>query len=167
MIDLNATLVAQIINFLLLVALLTKFAYKPLMKALADRQAKIADSLNSAEQERAEAAKLKQEYQQQLLDARTQAQAIVDKAMRLAEQTKEEILEEARTENARLLKSAQEEIAREREYALTQLRTEVVALSMAAASKIVGQNMDTASNAKLVAEFIDQLDEQKVGGLPC
>ena len=98
MIDLNATLIAQIINFLLLVALLTKFAYKPLMKALADRQAKIADSLNSAEQERAEAAKLRQEYQQQLLDARTQAQAIVEKAMRLAEQSKEEILEEARAE---------------------------------------------------------------------
>jgi len=167
LIDLNATMIAQIINFLILVALLTKFAYKPLMKALADRQAKIADSLNTAEQERAEAAKLKLEYQQQLLEARTQAQSIVDKAMRLAEQTKEEILEEARTENARLLKTAQEEIAREREYAMTQLRTEVVALSMAAASKIVGQNMDSTSNAKLVADFIDQLDEQKVGGLPC
>jgi F-type H+-transporting ATPase subunit b len=167
LIDLNATLIAQIINFLILVAILSKVAYKPLMKALADRQAKISDSLNSAEEERVEAVRLKQEYQQQLAEARGQAQAIVEKAMRIAEQTKEEILTEARTENARLLKAAQEEIARERDQALVQLRTEVVSLSMAAATKIVGQNMDNANNAKLVADFIDQLDEQKIGGLPC
>lgn len=167
MIDLNATLIAQIINFLLLVFILSKVAYKPLMKALADRQAKISANLNSAEEERVEAARLKVEYQQQLAAARTQAQAIVEKAMRLAEQSKEEILEEARSENARLLKVAQEEIARERDQALAQLRKEVVTLSMAAATKLVGQNMDTENNAKLVADFINQLDEQKIGGLPC
>ena len=167
MIDLNATLIAQIINFLILVVILSKVAYKPLMKVLADRQAKIADNLNSAEQERSEATRLKLEYQQQLAEARGQAQAIVEKAMRIAEQTKEEILTEARTENARLLKAVQEEIARERDQALVQLRNEVVSLSMTAAAKIVGQNMDNANNAKLVADFIDQLDERKIGGLPC
>lgn len=167
MVELNGTLIAQIINFLILVAILAKVAYKPLMQALADRQAKIVESIETAEREKAAAEQLKREYQEQLAGARTQAQAIVDKAMKLAEQTKEEILTEARAENARLLKAAQEEIARERDHALAELRGEVVALSMAAATKIIGQNLDAETNAKLVADFIDKLDEKKIGGLPC
>ena len=167
MVDLNATLIAQIINFLILVAILTKVAYKPLMKALADRQAKIADSLATAEQEKQAAEQLKQEYLAQLTEARVQAQTIVDKAAKLAEQTKDEILKEAREESARLLKATQEEIARERERAVAELKGEVVTLAVAAASKIIAQNMNEAANAQIVDDFINNLDGKKIGGLPC
>ena len=167
MVDLNATLIAQIINFLILVAILTKVAYKPLMQALADRQAKIADSLEMAEQEKQAAEKLKQEYLAQLAEARTQAQTIVEKAAKLAEQTKEEILKEAREESSRLLKVTQEEIAREREQAIAELKGEVVTLAVAAASKIIAQNMDEQANARIVDDFINNLDGKKIGGLPC
>lgn len=167
MVDLNATLIAQIINFLILVAILTKVAYKPLMKALADRQAKIEDSLATAEQEKQAAEKLKQEYLAQLTEARVQAQAIVDKAAKLAEQTKDEILKEAREESARLLKATQDEIARERERAVAELKGEVVTLAVAAASKIIAQNMNEAANTKIVDDFINNLDGKKIGGLPC
>ena len=167
MVDLNATLIAQIVNFLILVAILTKVAYKPLMKALDDRQAKIADSIETAEREKVAAQQLKREYQDQLAVARTQAQEIVDKAMKLAEQTKEEILAEARAENARMIKAAQDEIARERDQAMAELRGEVVALAMAAATKIVAHNLDFDTNAKLVSDFIEKLDEKKIGGLIC
>lgn len=167
MVELNATLIAQIINFLILLAILSKVAYKPLMKALADRQAKIAESLETAEREKASAEELKREYQAQLSAARTQAQEIVDKAVKLAEQTKEEILEEARAENARLLKTAQEEIARERERALAEMRNEVVALSVLAAEKVIARNLDAETNGKLVTEFIEKLGKEKIGGLPC
>lgn len=167
MVDLNATLIAQIINFLILVAILTKVAYKPLMQALADRQAKIADSLETAEQEKQAAEKLRQEYLAQLAEARTQAQAIVEKAAKLAEQTKEQMLKEAREESARLLKATQEEIARERDLAIAELKGEVVTLAVAAASKIIAQNMDDTANAKIVDDFINNLDGKKIGGLPC
>ncbi|MBP2652695.1 MAG: atpF [Firmicutes bacterium] len=162
MVDLNATLIAQIINFIILVVILTWVAYKPLMKALADRQARIADSLETAEREKTAAEELKKEYQEQLAQARTQAQAIVEKATKLAEQTKDEILQEARAEHARLLKEAQQEISRERERALTQLRAEVVSLSIAAAGKVIGHNIDDSVNAALVTDFINKLDEQKL-----
>jgi len=167
LVDLNATLIAQIINFLILVAILSKVAYKPLMKALADRQARIADSLETADQERSAAEQLKREYMEQLAQARVQAQAIVDKATKLAEETKEEIMQEARTEHARLLKEAREEIAREQQRAIAELKNEVVSLSIAAATKIIGHNIDAATNAQLVTDFIDKLDEQKMGGLKC
>jgi F-type H+-transporting ATPase subunit b len=167
LVDLNATLIAQIINFLILVAILTKVAYKPLMKALADRQARIAASLETADKDRAAAEQLKREYQEQLAQARAQAQAIVDKATKLAEQTKDEIMLEARTEHARLLKEAREEIAREQQRAIAELKNEVVSLSIAAATKIIGHNIDVAANAQLVTDFIDRLDDEKTGGLKC
>lgn len=167
MIDINGTLLAQIVNFLILVAILAKFAYKPLLKGLADRQEKIINNIETAERQRAEAEKLKFEYQQQLMAARTEAQAIVEKARKLAEERKEEILAEARAEHARLLKAAQEEIARERDMAVAELKGEVVTLSLAAATKIIGHNLDTATNSKLVNDFIAELDEKKIGGLPC
>jgi F-type H+-transporting ATPase subunit b len=167
LIDFNATLIAQIINFVILLALLTKLAWKPIMQMLEDRKTQIESDLANADKERQNAEQLRAEYQQQLAEARTQAQAIIEKAAKLAEQTKEQILEEARAENARLLKAAQEQIAIERERALAEMRSEVVALSVAAASKIIGQNLDANANAKLVADFIDKLDDKKIGGLKC
>lgn len=167
MVELNGTLLAQIFNFLILVGILTKFAYKPLMQALEERQKKITDNIESAERERQEAEEIKLGYQKQLADARAQAQAIVEKAEKLAEETKEEILQEARLESARILKAVQAEVVRERELALAQLKGEVVALSMAAAAKIIEKNMNNETNATLVTSFIEKLDTQKTGGLPC
>ena len=167
MVDLNATLIAQIINFLILVAILSQVAYKPLMKTLADRQANIQANLDNAEKERLAAEKLKQDYLNQLAEARAQAQAIVEKATKLAEQNKEEILLQAREESARLLKNTQEEIIREREQAMKQFKGEVVTLAVAAATKVIARNLDEQANAKLVDDFIQDLDEEKIGGLPC
>lgn len=167
MVELNATLIAQIINFAILLAILTKLAWKPLVQAIEDRKNKIESDLAGAEKEKTAAEQLRAEYQQQLAEARNQAQAIIEKATKLAEQTKEQILDEARAENARLLKAAQDQIAIERDRALAEMRSEVVNLSIAAASKIIGQNLDVTANAKLVADFIDKLDDQKTGGLKC
>lgn len=167
MVEINGTLIAQVINFLLLVWLLAKFAYKPLMQVLHDRQQKIADNIDAAERNRQEAEQLKLDYQRQLAEVRAQAQAIVEKAEKLAEENKEEILKAARAESARILKNVQEEVARERALALAQIKGEVVTLSMAAATKIIEKNMDSEANAILVSSFIEKLDAQKIGGLPC
>ena len=161
------TLIAQVVNFLILVAILAKFAYKPLLKAMADRQARIANDLQSAEQERVAAQQLHKEYLDQMAQAKAQSQAILDKAVKTAESMKQEILEEARLENARLLKSAQDEIARQTELAIAGLREEVVTLSLAAAAKVIDKEMNSETNTKLVADFIEKWDEKKVGNLPC
>jgi F-type H+-transporting ATPase subunit b len=161
------TLIAQVVNFLILVAILTKFAYKPLLKAMADRQARIAGDLQAAEQERIAAEQLRKEYIEQMAQAKTQSQAIIDKAVKTAELMKQEILEEARLENARMLKNAQNEIARQTELAIAGLREEVVSMSLAAAAKVIDKDMNSDANTKLVADFIEKWDEQKVGNLPC
>ena len=167
MVDLNATLIAQIINFLILVAILAKFAYKPLLQALEDRKNRIASDLANAEQERVSAETLRREYQEQLNQARLQAQAIVEKAVKQAEAEAQRQLQDVRAQIEREKKLAQEEIVREREKALAELRGEVVTLSLAAAGKLISRNMDSDANSKLVSDFIDKLDKQKIGGLPC
>lgn len=167
MVDLNMTLVAQILNFLILVVILTKVAYKPLMKALAEREEKIAKNIESAEQDAIEAKKLLADYQKQLASARIEAQEIVDKATKLAAEEREAGIAETRAEIERMRKAAQADIERDRELAVAKLKGEVVALSMAAAAKIISNNIDEKVNEQLVSEFIDKLDTEKIGGLPC
>ena len=166
MVDLNATMLAMIINFAIVLLLLTKFAWNPLLKILAERQARIVGQIEAADQERIAAEKLRAEYQQQMHNAKSDAQAIVDKALKMADNTKDEIIAGAREEHARLLEAAQEKIARERQQALEDIRGEVVTISVAAAAKIIGQSIDEKINAKLVDDFITRMDAQKQGGTP-
>ncbi|SDF01214.1 F0F1 ATP synthase subunit B [Sporomusa acidovorans] len=167
MVDLNGTLIAQIINFLILTAILAVVAYKPLLQILADRQANIAEKLAASEHEKIQAEQYKQEYEAQLALAHTQAQAIVEEATKLAEQTKDQILTETRTANAQMLQAALDEIARERTVAMAQLKNEVANLSIVTAAKIVGHELDPKLNAQMVTKIIDKLDEKKTGNLPC
>ncbi|MBO5244840.1 MAG: F0F1 ATP synthase subunit B [Selenomonadales bacterium] len=167
MVDINMTLVAQVINFLILVAILTKVAYKPLMKILEERRSAIEGSIAEAQKEREEAEAMKAEYKAQLAQVRAEAQAIVAKAERTAKESRDAILAEAKREQARMLQAAREEIALERQRAVAELRREVVTLSTMAAAKVLAENLDAEKNSALVERFIDELDKKESGGLPC
>ena len=162
MIDINMTIVAQILNFLILVLILKFVAYKPVMKMLKEREEKIARSIDAAEADEQKAKELLAEYNKQLADARIKAQEIVDKAMKRAQEERDASVAETRREIEQMRKAAKEDIARERERAAMQLRGEMVALSMQAAGKIIAANMDNKTNEKLVSDFIDQLAENDV-----
>lgn len=161
------TLVAQVLNFLILVVILRAVAYKPVMKMLKAREEKIAKSIDAAEADEQKAKALLDEYNKQLADARIKAQEIVDKAMKRAQEEHDASVAETKREIEQMRKAAKEDIARERDRAAMQLRAEMVALSMQAAGKIIAANMDNKANEKMVSDFIDQLDKDKIGGLPC
>ncbi len=161
------TLVAQIINFLILVLILRLVAYKPVLRMLKAREDKIAESINAAEADEQKAKQLLDEYNKQLSDARIKAQEIVDKANKRAQEEYNASLAETKREIEQMRKAAKEDIAREREIAVAQLRGEMVALSMQAATKIISANMNNEVNEKLVSDFISRLDKDKIGGLPC
>lgn len=167
MITLDSTLIAQIINFLILVFLLQRFAFKPVMKILRERQEKIAHSISSAEADEIKARDLMLQREKQLKQARMQAQEIVGKSVKRAQEENDNLLEEARRDIERMRQMAQEDIARERERAVAQLRKEMVVLSMQAATKIIAKNIDENANKELVDSFIEKLDKDKMGGLPC
>ena len=146
MVSINGTLLFQFINFFVLVAILAKFAYKPLLKVLEDRRNKIASDLDNAAKARETAEKMKADYEAQIRDARAEAQAIVDKAVKQADKEAQAQLEAIRAQIAR------------------EMRNEVVTLSMAVAEKLLQKNMDPDMNAKLVADCIDQLQTHRVKG---
>lgn len=165
MIDINGTLVAQILNFVILVIILRAVAYKPIAKMLDARRAKIEESLAKADADEAEAAKLKAAYQAKLDEARVKAQGIIDDAVKRAEDEREREIKATRAEIEQMKKNAQEDIVRERLQAAEALKAQVAALSIAAAAKIIQQNLDERANAALIAEFADQLDRDKLGDL--
>ena len=167
MIELNATFFAQILNFLILVAILRAVAYKPIVRMLKEREDKIADSLNKADADAQKAEATLQEYQEQLASARIKAQDILDKAERRAREEREASAQETKKEIEQMKKAAEAEIQREHERAAEQLKGQIVALSIAAASRIVAKNLDEQENEKLIGDFISELDKDKIGDLPC
>jgi F-type H+-transporting ATPase subunit b len=159
-------LVAQIFNFLLLVAIVSVFAYKPIVKIMDERQRRIADSMEHAETMRLGAQKAKLEYENHLAEARAEAQAIIDKAKRAAGEAYEQMLSDARAEQEQILKAAKEQIEREKVNALLAVRSEVVALSMQLAGKVVERKLDDETDKKLIDGFLDEIISRP-GGLPC
>lgn len=167
MLDFNTTLIIQIINFLVLVVLLRVFAYKPIVQILKDRRAKIEASILSAENDENKAKALVEEYRAKLNEARQQAQEIMSKAEKQAEDYKDEQIEIVKKEIAQMKKNAEEDILRQKEKAVVQMREEVVKLSIEAAALIIAKNMDKESSEDLVNDFINKLDKDKLGDMPC
>ena len=157
MVDVNATLIAQILNFLVLLAILAKFAYKPLLKAMDDRRNRIINDLDSAEQTRLDAEALKEQYAEQLAGARQEATEIVNKANQIAQNLHDELVEQARVEQEALLANAKERIEQEKQQALLDIRSEVIKLSTLIAGKIFNQKLNYANDQKLVTDIADDV----------
>ena len=167
LIDLNGTLPVQIINFLILVALLRAVAYKPIVRMMDERRAKIAESIEKADADAAAAEATLNEYKAQLAEARTKAQEIVDLAEKRASEEREASIQATKREIEQLKKANELQMERERAQAVEQLRAEVVALSLAAAGKIIRKNLEAKDNEAIIGEFITKLDANKIGDAPC
>lgn len=163
MVEINGTLLISILNFLILVAILGHFCYKPILKVMEDRKNRIRTDLDSAAQSKADAAKLKEELEAQLADARVTAQGIVDKAVKEAKAQAQVQLDEAHEAIEKEKDLAARQIQRERKDALEDLRDQVAVLSCDIASKIVGANMTPDMNERLISESIAKLDAKKAG----
>lgn len=150
-----------IINFCVLVAVLKIFLYKPVCNMLDSRKQEVENNLNSAEEAKLEAQKLKDEYASQIQNARQEAQEIISQAAKVGEQAKADIVTEAREEAARLTARAQEEIAREKTEALTQIRNEVADLAVLAAAKVVGKTINVKDHEAMVNNFVKEVGEAK------
>ena len=161
MVDVNATLIAQILNFLVLLAILAKFAYKPLLKAMDDRRNRIINDLDSAEQTRLDAEALKEQYAEQLAGARHEATEIVNKANQIAQNLHDELVEQARVEQEALMANAKERIEQEKQQALLDIRAEVIKLSTLIAGKIVNQKLNSDKDQKLVADIADDVLDKR------
>ncbi len=150
-----------IVTFLVLLTLLAKFAWKPLLEALETRQNAIRKSLDDAQQAKVELERLNAESAQIIQRARVDAEAIVTQSRADGERLREEIRAKARTEADHIVKNAERQIQLETSRALEQIRREAVDLSVMIASKIIQRNLSTADNEKLIDEALKQVETRR------
>ena len=147
-----------ILTFLVLLALLTRFAWRPLLKALESRQEMIRKSLDNARQGKEDLERLHQESAQIIRKARADAEAIVSQSRSDADRLREEMKQKARAEAAGLVRNAERQIQLETERALQQIRHEAVDLSVMIASKIIQRNLSKQDNERLIEEALKQVE---------
>ena len=147
-----------IITFLVLVTLLAKFAWRPLLDALDRREKLIAKAIDDAEKARADLERVRQDATKILADARVEGEALVARSRAAADRLGEELRQKASAEAAGILKKAEREIQLETTRAVEQVRREAVELSVAIASKILHRNVSAEDNRALIEDSLRQLD---------
>jgi len=150
-----------ILTFLVLLALLAKFAWRPLLQALESRQNAIRKSLDDAQLARQELERLNQESAQILNRARVEADQIIVRSRADAERLREEMKQRARAEADGIVKNAERQIQLETARALQQIRTEAVDLSIMIASKLIQKNLTKEDNERLIEEALRQVEGTK------
>lgn len=150
-----------IVVFLILLALLGKFAWRPLLQALDQRQESIRRSLDDAAKAKQELERLQTESQRILAEARGEAESIVARTRDDANRLRDEMRQKAQAEAANIVKNAEKQIELETNRALQQIRHEAVDLSVAIASKLLQRNVSKQDNERLIEETFRQLEAQR------
>ena len=153
------TFLAQICNLMIQLVIFKKFLLKPIKQVIADRKAKADSEIADAQKLRTEAEAMKAEYEQNLQNARTEANQIVTAAQKTATARSEEIVGEARAQAAALKQKAEADIAQERKKAVNEVKDEIGGMAMEIASKVVEREISEADHKDLIDEFIKNVGE--------
>jgi F-type H+-transporting ATPase subunit b len=156
--DINTGLSAwTLLVFVGLVVLLGKFAWGPILAAVDAREKGIQSALDEAARRNDESAKLLAEHKEQLADARRQANELIAEGKAVGETVRQDVEDKARAEGQAIIERARAEIERERDAALAMLRKESVDLALAAASRLMQENLDQDKDRQLVERYLNEL----------
>jgi len=155
--NLNATIIGQMIAFALFVAFCMKYVWPPIMAALEERTKKIADGLAAAERGRHEQELAEKRAQQVIHEAKEQAGEIISQAQRRGNEIVDESKDNARVEGDRILTSAKAEIEQEANRAKDELRSQVGSVAMAGAAKVLSREIDDKAHTDLLEELVSQI----------
>lgn len=153
----TAELVYAALAFFILLALMWKFAFPAVQKAMEGRTQRIRDNLDEAERTKAEAQRILEEYQRQLADAKNESARIIDEARSTAEQMRRDLMVRAEAEVNELRDRTRQEIEAAQQRAVADLRTQVSELAIGAAEVVVQKNLDRDTNRALVERYIEQV----------
>jgi F-type H+-transporting ATPase subunit b len=146
-----------VLIFILLLIVLRKYAYGPILGYAAAREQRIQESLDESQRNREESARLLEEQRQELIRGRQEVQQMLAEGKQAAERTKQDMLAQARTEQEALVERTRADLAREREAMLDSLRREAVDLSLAAAAKLIHQRLDADADRKIVRDYLEHV----------
>ena len=151
-----------IFTFLVLLGLLARFAWRPLLAMLETRENMIRTALQDAEKATKEFEQLQEKSKQITVKARTEAQSIITESKSRAEKIKDEILQDAKGKASLIIKTAEEQIQAEKKKAIAEIRGEVVELSLSVASKLIRRNLTSEDSQTLIEESLKEMGSQRL-----
>jgi len=146
-----------IIIFVVLMFVLSRFAFKPMLAAVEAREQALREAIENAQRDREEAERVLAEHRAQLERARGEAQKLIADGRSTAEKLRNDLLEQTRTQQQELLERARRDIETEKQNAIAALRREAVDLAIAGASKVIERNLDSDANRKLVESYLSSV----------
>lgn len=150
------SLLIYLVNFLIVLGLLFAFAYKPILRLMDQRAERIRESLEASERAREEAASSQQAVEDQLVEARREAQRIMDQAREAAERFRSEEMDRARNEAETFVARAQSDIQRERDAAIEEVRANFSDLAITAAERVVRRSLDRQAHEDLISQVLEE-----------
>ena len=146
-----------VVTFLVLLFILKRVAWKPILSALDQRETAIKDSLEKAEKAKEEAQKVLQENQASLLKAEEESKKIIEQSRQYAEKLKDQMIKESKEQAQKIVDDASAQIDQKKEAAFNELKTKVAEIAIQAAEKILHENLNKDSNKKLVDRYIQDI----------
>lgn len=150
----TSLLLAQMINFVIVLIVLYKFAYNPILKVLNDRTNRIEKGIQDAEAAGKKLTEMEQKEKEVLIEAKEEARKIIDKAEKTALKNTEDIKISAKEQSGKILEDAKEQIEQEKNKAVKEAKTEISELVMSATEKIIGEKMTSEKDKELIEKSI-------------
>jgi F-type H+-transporting ATPase subunit b len=158
LLTINGTLIAQLVIFLVMLGILYRVAWGPLLRILNERRARIAQGVEATQRALQELEAAEKERQAKLEDARREAQAMLDRITKQAEDLRKELEAKAREQAEALIAKARAEIQQERQKAVQDLRSQVADLAVMAAGRIIGESLDAKKHRELIERAIEEAE---------
>ena len=152
-----------LVNFLLLLALLYLFAYKPILRLMDQRADRIRESLEAADRAREDAASSQQAIQEQITEARREGQRIMDQTREAADRFRTEEMDKARQEAEAFVERARADIQRERDSALEEVRVSFGDLAITAAERVIRRSLDRQAHEELITQVLEEGESLRRG----
>lgn len=152
----SGTIFWTVLTFILLLLILKKFAWKPILKTLEDRENKIKVALYQAEQDQKDAARFLEEQKSLLEKAKKDSIQIINDSKKSAEASRKELIEHARNEADRLLERAKQEIGLSKDAAILEVKQYATDIAILAAQKVVGETLSQKQHLKLVDKYVNE-----------
>ncbi|MFZ4452985.1 F0F1 ATP synthase subunit B [Salibacterium aidingense] len=152
--------VFSLVTFIILLLILRKYAWGPIMNMMKEREEHIASEIETAEKNRQDSEKYLEEQRREVERARDEAQSIIENAKKTSEKQGEDIIAQSRAEAERLKENAQADIAREKEQAIAELREQVGTLSVMIASKIIEKELDEKEQEQLIEDYVKEAGDR-------
>ncbi|MDC3416734.1 F0F1 ATP synthase subunit B [Aquibacillus salsiterrae] len=154
-------MLTQLFFFVVLLFLLRKYAWGPLMNVMKEREDHIANEIDIAEKNREQAEKASKEAADELKKTRQEAQHLIDEAKKAGQKQEQDIIAAAREASERIKQAAQEEIQQEKEKAIKALQDQVATLSVQIATKVIEKEINAQDQEKLINEYIKEVGEER------